>query len=91
MLWATFTPDDSRSGVKVEGIGDVCKDMLDKMEEMEEMCGKCKGEGEVGGYLDDACTCCTEGGCGPGTGCGCWHQGEVCDHCDGMGVESTRT
>ncbi len=30
MLWATFTPDDSRSGVKVEGIGDVCKDMLDK-------------------------------------------------------------
>ncbi len=53
----------------------------------EEMCSKCKGEGEVGGYLDDACTCCTEGGCGSGSGCSCWHQGEDCDRCGGTGVE----
>ncbi len=53
----------------------------------EEMCSKCRGEGEVNGYLENACVCCGGGGCGPSTGCGCWHQGETCDHCGGMGIE----
>ncbi|KKK47733.1 hypothetical protein LCGC14_2518040 [marine sediment metagenome] len=54
----------------------------------EQMCTVCKGEGEVGGYFEkDACYCCTEGGCGPGSGCGCWHQGENCGHCGGTGLE----
>ncbi len=54
----------------------------------EKACKDCHGDGEVGGYFEeDACYCCREGGCGPGSGCGCWHQGEVCPRCHGTGVE----
>lgn len=51
-------------------------------------CEMCKGEGEVDGYFEeDACTCCREGGCGPGTGCGCWHQGKEFPDCKGTGMK----
>ncbi len=38
------------------------------IERNKELCSKCRGEGEVNGYLENACTCCGGGGCGPGTG-----------------------